>query len=61
MAASLFATVYPVMDANLDTVHSGAWFLCCALLGSHLHDANWLRAWSLVGAFNLAASFWRKQ
>jgi hypothetical protein len=48
------------MDAYLDSAHSDAWLLCCALWGTYLVGRPSHRA-RLAGILVLAAAFWFKQ
>jgi hypothetical protein len=60
IALGLFSAAYPAMDAYLDTAHSDAWLLCCALWGMHLVGRD-ARAARIAGVFVLVAAFWFKQ
>lgn len=60
IATGLFCVAYPVMDAYLDTAHSDAWLLCCALWGSYLVGRE-ARSARIGGIFVLVAAFWFKQ
>ncbi|HEY2898297.1 MAG TPA: hypothetical protein VGJ12_14250 [Gemmatimonadaceae bacterium] len=60
VATGLFCAAYPVMDAYLDTAHSDAWLLCCALWGTYL-AARGSRKARIAGILVLVAGFWFKQ
>jgi hypothetical protein len=60
IALGLFCAAYPAMDAYLDTAHSDAWLLCCALWGMHLVGRDGRRA-RMLGVLVLVAAFWFKQ
>jgi len=60
IATGLFCAAYPVMDAYLDTAHSDAWLLCCALWGTYLVSRESRNA-HLAGILVLVAGFWFKQ
>jgi 4-amino-4-deoxy-L-arabinose transferase-like glycosyltransferase len=60
IALGLFCAAYPAMDAYLDTAHSDAWLLCCALWGMHLVGRDTRRA-RMLGVLVLVAAFWFKQ
>jgi 4-amino-4-deoxy-L-arabinose transferase-like glycosyltransferase len=60
IATGLFCASYAAMDAYLDTAHSDAWLLCCALWGTYLvmRDSRGAR---ITGILVLIAGFWFKQ
>jgi hypothetical protein len=60
IGTGLFCAAYPVMDAYLDTAHSDAWLLCCALWGTYLVGRASRKA-RLGGILVLVAAFWFKQ
>ena len=60
VAVGLFCAAYPAMDAYLDTAHSDAWLLCCALWGSYLIGRE-SRGERIAGVLALVAAFWFKQ
>ena len=60
IAIGLFCAAYPVMDAYLDTAHSDALLLCCALWGTYLTDRASRKA-RIAGILVLVAGFWFKQ
>lgn len=60
IATGLFCAAYPVMDAYLDTAHSDAWLLCCALWGTYLVSRGSRKA-RIAGIVVLVAGFWFKQ
>ena len=60
IATGLFCAAYPVMDAYLDTAHSDAWLLCCALWGTYLVGRT-SRRMRIAGILVLIAGFWFKQ
>jgi hypothetical protein len=60
IATGLFCAAYPVMDAYLDTAHSDALLLCCALWGTYLTDRASRKA-RIAGILVLVAGFWFKQ
>ena len=60
VATGLFCAAYPVMDAYLDTAHSDAWLLCCALWGTYLAGRGSRKA-RIAGILVLVAGFWFKQ
>ncbi len=60
IAAGLFCASYAAMDAYLDTAHSDAWLICCALWGTYLVSRE-SRGTRFVGVLVLVAGFWFKQ
>ncbi|MDQ2766435.1 MAG: hypothetical protein M3Y30_04695, partial [Gemmatimonadota bacterium] len=60
IATGLFCASYAAMDAYLDTAHSDAWLLCCALWGTYLVMRP-SRAAHFAGILILVAGFWFKQ
>jgi hypothetical protein len=60
IATGMFCAAYPVMDAYLDSAHSDAWLLCCALWGTYLVGRS-SRPARISGIFVLIAGFWFKQ
>ena len=60
IAAGLFCASYSAMDAYLDTAHSDAWLICCALWGTYLVGRE-SRASRFSGVLVLIAGFWFKQ
>jgi hypothetical protein len=60
LATGLFCAAYPVMDAYLDSAHSDAWLLCCALWGTYLVGRA-SRKSRIAGILVLIAGFWFKQ
>ncbi|MDQ2929377.1 MAG: hypothetical protein M3Y05_00965, partial [Gemmatimonadota bacterium] len=60
IATGLFCASYSAMDAYLDTAHSDAWLLCCALWGTYLVSRA-SRGARIVGILVLVAGFWFKQ
>lgn len=60
IATGLFCAAYPAMDAYLDTAHSDAWLLCCALWGTYLVGRD-SRGARIAGILVLVAAFWFKQ
>lgn len=60
IATGLFCASYAAMDAYLDTAHSDAWLLCCALWGTYLVMRG-SRGAHFAGIFVLVAGFWFKQ
>ena len=60
VATGLFCAAYPVMDAYLDSAHSDAWLLCCALWGTWLVGRASRQA-HIAGILVLVAGFWFKQ
>jgi hypothetical protein len=60
IAVGLFSAAYPAMDAYLDSAHSDAWLLCCALWGTYLVGRE-SRASRIAGILVLVAAFWFKQ
>jgi len=60
IAAGLFCASYSAMDAYLDTAHSDAWLLCCALWGTYLVLRS-SRGARVAGILVLVAGFWFKQ
>lgn len=60
IATGLFCAAYPAMDAYLDSAHSDAWLLCCALWGTYLVGRTSRRA-RIAGVLVLIAGFWFKQ
>jgi hypothetical protein len=60
IATGLFCAAYPVMDAYLDSAHSDAWLLCCALWGTYLVGRTTRQA-RIAGVLVLIAGFWFKQ
>jgi len=60
VATGLFCAAYPVMDAYLDSAHSDAWLLCCALWGTYLIGRSTRQA-RVAGILVLIAAFWFKQ
>jgi hypothetical protein len=60
IATGLFCASYAAMDAYLDTAHSDAWLLCCALWGTYL-VARGSRGAHVAGILLLVAGFWFKQ
>lgn len=60
IAVGLFCAAYPAMDAYLDSAHSDAWLLCCALWGSYLVGRE-ARSTRIGGILVLVAAFWFKQ
>jgi hypothetical protein len=60
IATGLFCASYAAMDAYLDTAHSDAWLLCCALWGTYLVMRP-SRGARVAGILVLVAGFWFKQ
>jgi hypothetical protein len=60
IATGLFCASYAAMDAYLDTAHSDAWLLCCALWGTYLVMRE-SRGAHVAGILVLVAGFWFKQ
>jgi len=60
VAGGLFCASYSAMDAYLDTAHSDAWLLCCALWGTYLVSRA-SRGAHIAGILVLVAGFWFKQ
>jgi hypothetical protein len=60
IATGLFCASYSAMDAYLDSAHSDAWLLCCALWGTYLVARSSRRA-HVAGILVLVAGFWFKQ
>jgi 4-amino-4-deoxy-L-arabinose transferase-like glycosyltransferase len=60
IATGLFCASYSAMDAYLDTAHSDAWLLCCALWGTYLVTRS-SRGAHFAGILVLVAGFWFKQ
>ena len=60
VATGLFCASYAAMDAYLDTAHSDAWLLCCALWGTYLVSRA-SRGARVAGILVLVAGFWFKQ
>lgn len=60
IATGLFCASYYAMDAYLDTAHSDAWLLCCALWGTYLVSRE-SRGAHFAGVLVLVAGFWFKQ
>jgi hypothetical protein len=60
IATGLFCASYAAMDAYLDTAHSDAWLLCCALWGTYLVTRR-SRGAQIAGILTLVAGFWFKQ
>ncbi len=60
IAGGLFCASYAAMDAYLDTAHSDAWLICCALWGTYLVGRE-TRASRIAGLLVLVAGFWFKQ
>jgi hypothetical protein len=60
LATGLFCASYAAMDAYLDTAHSDAWLLCCALWGTYLVSRT-SRSAHIAGVLVLVAGFWFKQ
>lgn len=60
IGAGLFCAAYPAMDAYLDSAHSDAWLICCALWGTYLVGRD-TRAARIGGILVLIAAFWFKQ
>jgi hypothetical protein len=60
IATGLFCASYAAMDAYLDTAHSDAWLLCCALWGTYLVMRDSREA-HFAGILVLVAGFWFKQ
>lgn len=60
IATGLFCASYAAMDAYLDTAHSDAWLICCALWGTYLVMRN-SRGAQFAGILVLVAGFWFKQ
>ena len=60
LAVGLFCASYAAMDAYLDTAHSDAWLLCCALWGTYLVSRS-SRGAHVAGILVLVAGFWFKQ
>jgi 4-amino-4-deoxy-L-arabinose transferase-like glycosyltransferase len=60
IAMGLFCASYSAMDAYLDTAHSDAWLLCCALWGTYLVTRS-SRGAHIAGMLVLVAGFWFKQ
>ncbi|MEO6210894.1 MAG: hypothetical protein ABIQ10_12285 [Gemmatimonadaceae bacterium] len=60
IATGLFCASYSAMDAYLDTAHSDAWLLCCALWGTYLVTRA-ARGAHIAGILVLVAGFWFKQ
>lgn len=60
IATGLFCASYSAMDAYLDTAHSDAWLLCCALWGTYLVTRR-TRGAHIAGILLLVAGFWFKQ
>ncbi|MEO8880727.1 MAG: hypothetical protein ABI446_10050, partial [Gemmatimonadaceae bacterium] len=57
IATGLFCASYAAMDAYLDTAHSDAWLLCCALWGTYLVTRA-SRGAHIAGILVLVAGFW---
>jgi hypothetical protein len=60
-AAGLFAAAYRTMDAYLDTAHSDACMLLCAVTGTWILQRSRSRSASLAGVALLVLAFWFKQ
>ena len=60
IATGLFCASYAAMDAYLDTAHSDAWLLCCALWGTYLVMRD-SRGAHIAGILVLVTGFWFKQ
>jgi hypothetical protein len=60
IATGLFCAAYFAMDAYLDSAHSDAWLMCCALWGTYLVGRE-SRGARMSGIIVLVAAFWFKQ